>query len=73
MMMPTTRAYTYRGRVAHLLPPDASANNGDAALCGRAAWACSPWFGTGSQREYEKAASLPTCILCDLALRWESP
>lgn len=32
------------------------------AECGAGAWAT--WYGTGSQDEYEQAASLPQCRRC---------
>ncbi len=32
------------------------------AECGAGAWAT--WYGTGSQDEYEQAASLPQCKRC---------
>lgn len=61
------RRYTGpRGKVAHLLPPRALADGYVAsALCGLWAWHHSAWRGTGSQDEYDRAESLPTCKTCE--------
>jgi hypothetical protein len=55
------RVYFKRSRVAHLMPPGYLM--GGSTLCGLQAW----WkgtYGTGSQDEYERAASLPLCQHC---------
>lgn len=38
------------------------------ARYGVEAWAASWWFGTGSQVEYERVASLPRCQRCTRCL-----
>jgi len=60
------RRYTRYGRVAHLLDPlEYSERTGTAAvLCGLWEWYVHSWLGTGSQAEYERAASLPVCKNC---------
>jgi hypothetical protein len=58
-----TRVYTRRGRVAHLRPPFGH-QIGSGVLCPvLPAWP-DEFLGTGSQREYERAASLPLCFDC---------
>jgi hypothetical protein len=66
-----TRVYGRHGVFAHLLAPGHRTED-DAALCGRMLWASktyagtwNPWLGTGSQAEYERAASLPLCSMCE--------
>lgn len=65
-----TRVYGRNGRYAHLLTLNGSVDI-DSAMCGRILWTCvregewKPWLGTGSQAEYEKAASLPLCPRCE--------
>ena len=55
-----TRVYTPHGQVAHLRRPFGYSS----ILCPVVpAWP-GEWLGTGSQREYEKAASLPLCAVC---------
>lgn len=55
------RRYLPKGTVAHLL-------NGnplrDMAECGRSPWDSDEWRGTGTQEEYENAASWPICKRC---------
>lgn len=34
-------------------------------LCGRGPQWPDAWFGTGDQREYERAAALPLCTSCE--------
>ena len=62
------RVYAPRGKMAHLLPP------GDQPTAGRPPALCllyprlgTAWLGTGSQKEYEKAAALPLCGRCEAA------
>lgn len=58
-----TRMYAPAGTVAHLCPPFTSSVL-TAPLCGLdLAWPVQ-WLGTGSQREHERAASLPLCGRC---------
>lgn len=52
--------YLPDGRVVHAL--DKPGDN--TAWCGRWILPASQWLGTGSQREYEEAASLPKCGSC---------
>lgn len=63
-----TRVYTPTGKRAHLLRPDISPNLRLAALCGGMPRA---WHGTGTQAEYEMAASLPLCRYCERVARSE--
>lgn len=59
-----TRLYTRRGRVAHLQPPFATDAWRGGVLCPVVPSWPGSWLGTGSQREYERAASLPLCAGC---------
>ncbi len=60
-----TRVYTGpHGRVAHLLPPLASPNSNDAALCGKDLPEGRFWHGTGGIWEERHAARLPLCGGC---------
>ncbi len=53
--------YLEHGDVLHAL----NSASGRVALCGRMpTWFRGDWYGTGSQREYERAASLPYCRQC---------
>lgn len=54
-----TRIYVPTGKVAHLRTPWAS--HGQPLCPADPAWA---WRGTGSQEEYEHAATLPLCKRC---------
>jgi hypothetical protein len=54
-----TRMYVKRGRVSHAV--DTLFGNGG-AVCGVYPWM--GWYGTGSQDEYDKAASMPRCQRC---------
>lgn len=58
-----TRVYMRAGDVAHLLGELDSPNSyARCVRCKRAPRAFgTPWYGTGSQREREKAAALPLC------------
>lgn len=53
-------------KAAHLVAPaELSAfNHTPTALCGMWAWSASDWWGTGSQEEAERAASMPVCKTC---------
>lgn len=58
------RRYTPGGQVAHLIwGPDWSNHDVPHAACGWSGWAMY-WRGSGSQREYDKAAALPICRKC---------
>jgi len=59
------RVYLRGGKVAHLLPPYSSPNSYDSSHCGRSPEWLSYWLGTGSQREYDYVATLPTCKICE--------
>lgn len=61
----TTRVFTRTGRVAHLRRDYHSMLGTIDALCGLAPlpWD-GGWYGTGSQAEYDRADSLPTCKRC---------
>lgn len=55
--------YTRRGAVRHLTRTNLFDSNARSSHCGIGAdhsW----WFGTGSQEEYERIASLPKCLTC---------
>jgi hypothetical protein len=52
--------YTYMGERTHFLV----ASYDRVARCGVSVINSSEWFGTGSQEEYDKAASLPKCKKC---------
>lgn len=59
------RVYMPTGKMAHLLPPGDSPTFGYAfSLCRMQPRLFTSWLGTGSQSEYEKAASLPLCGRC---------
>jgi hypothetical protein len=55
--------YLPRGTVAHYLGNYLGDRSGR-SLCGVVVWPSEGWLGTGSQREYEHAASLPLCKRC---------
>jgi hypothetical protein len=57
------RFYLPRGTVAHYLADYLGQRSGR-SLCGISVWLSENWLGTGSQREYEHAASLPLCKRC---------
>lgn len=59
-----TRVYVRTGQLAHLLAFGASPSGREEALCRRQPCAGTSWLGTGSQREYERAAQLRTCPRC---------
>lgn len=59
-----TRVYTRTGTRAHLLSPVQSIRNGS-VLCSVLPEWFTEWHGTGSQREIDLAASLPTCKRCE--------
>lgn len=63
-----TRVYTYGGVKAHLLSPLLSPNSPNSALCGRSP-GLELWHGTGAQEEYERAADLELCSLCEIILK----
>jgi hypothetical protein len=57
--------YFAQGRVAHALSRSGSMKLSRVAKCGAEPWLISgDWCGTGSQREYERAAELPRCKKC---------
>lgn len=63
-MMTLERRYSPNGRTAHLIDEADVGKPMQQTLCGRIesdAW----WYGTGSQDEYDRAASLPTCKRCE--------
>ena len=69
-----TRVYSRHGKMAHLLRPGAGPSFGyPAALCRRQPRLFRSWLGTGSQDEYDQAASLPTCGKCEQARRRAMP
>lgn len=61
---PETRVYTITGKRAHLLDIRQRPDSWASALCGLSPIWHTPWLGTGSQAEHEKAAALPTCKYC---------
>lgn len=52
--------YVYGGSVKHALPPGTETR----ALCGVEQFNSDWWFGSGSQKEYEKLESLRKCRNC---------
>ena len=54
--------YLPRGRVQHALVDDDA--NATQARCGIEVFYLSQWYGTGSQDEYDHAATLPKCQRC---------
>jgi hypothetical protein len=52
--------YLRGGAVVHAL----RAAHHMAALCGVGPWTAEGWYGTGTQREYERAAQLRRCRHC---------
>jgi hypothetical protein len=62
-----TRVYMSSATTAHLVPADAPVSGAPRALCRIRPYKEKPWFGTGNQREYEKAAALPVCGRCQAA------
>lgn len=61
-----TRVYVLHGKIAHLLPPGERPGVGySRALCARSPALFGVWLGTGSQSEYDRAASLPLCSRCE--------
>lgn len=58
------RVYLPTGKFAHLLPPGDLPSGDSPALCYRRPLRLATWAGTGSQGEYERAASLPLCSWC---------
>lgn len=60
-----TQAYLYSGKVTHLVHPSHSLNGYyPLAMCGQMADPFNPWFGTGSQQEYDEAVRRPLCRKC---------
>jgi hypothetical protein len=62
--------YLRSGRVTHVLPfalvaYSYSRIDSGEALCGRTPGLWGEWFGTGGQREADKAASMPLCLRCE--------
>jgi hypothetical protein len=69
-----TRVYAPRGRIAHLLRPGGQPAAGrPLALCLLYPRLHTSWLGTGSQEEYDKAASLPLCGKCAAAAKGAAP
>lgn len=62
-----TRVYTWTGRAAHLMPLYEYSIPLGRALCPVLPSWPDEWRGTGSQEEYDLAASLPLCKRCGLA------
>lgn len=62
-----TRVYLARGHTAHLLDPTVSTAWMELAraLCGKRPHHRVEWRGTGSQDEYDRAASLALCTGCE--------
>ncbi len=60
------RRYTSGGKAAHLLTYgiDYKATPYAEAWCGRSPMWSSAWYGSGSQRERDRADKLPTCKAC---------
>lgn len=57
----TEYRYSSGGRVKHALDSPSETS----AWCGFEVFRSSDWHGTGSQVEYEVAASLPMCKNCE--------
>lgn len=61
-----TQVFTFYGRKTHLVRPSDSLNGFyPDAICGLQSDPFSPFFGTGDQKEYDRAASLPLCKSCE--------
>lgn len=58
--------FTRGGSMTHLLDASASPNSQIAALCGRSPGFGTYWHGTGSQAEYDDAATRVLCTPCYL-------
>ena len=56
-----TRVYRKRGKYAHLVPTGSLPSGYTIVMCRLGG---TGWLGTGSQQEYERAASLPVCGQC---------
>jgi transposase len=56
----------YTARTAHLVRRTHYGSR--VSACGRFPWP-NEWLGTGSQDEYERAAALPLCKLCEKETR----
>lgn len=59
------RRYTYGGRKAHIVQALFGVEPYELAMCGWSGQWGSPWLGSGSQAEEDKAASLPFCRKCE--------
>lgn len=64
-----TRVYMASAKTAHLVFPDTTVSVAPRALCRIRPYLDREWFGTGSQREYERAAELPLCGRCEQKAR----
>lgn len=63
------RFYLPYGRVAHAFSRMSTiGQRTNDAVCGASTWDNVEWRGTGSQDEYEKAATLPRCRNCELKI-----
>lgn len=60
------------GRRVHALRIDQWTGTGHLATaqCGIGVWRSELWHGTGSQIEYERAATLPKCQRCLERIHW---
>ena len=67
MSLTATRVYMARANTAHPVLADTSLDGAPRALCRMRPYQEKPWFGTGDQREYEKARRLPLCGKCQAA------
>lgn len=61
-VIPRTRVYRPKGAYAHLVPEGQDPSGYLIVMCRLGG---KGWLGTGSQAEYEHAASLPVCGGCE--------
>jgi len=66
--LPWKRAYTFTGKVAHIVPTEAGndslAGGFGRSLCGMEPPTWAPWFGTGNQQEIDKVNQMELCRVC---------
>lgn len=59
-----TLVYSFAGKVAHIVDVSPAEHNANSALCGVSpAW--DQWYGVASQKELDKAKTLPLCKHCE--------
>jgi len=59
------QVYLFSGKVVHSVSPSSSLNGFyPDAVCGQQADPFNPWFGEGTQDEYDEAVRRPLCKEC---------